>query len=219
MMPQPPAIQIDNLTVSYDGKTILSDFSLRLESGQKVTLSGRSGSGKSTVLRCILGFIIPNEGVIYINGEQLTSSSVWPLRRKMAYVAQEPLLGSGSVHEILERPFNYRANTKKRDNLSRIPELFTKFMLPNELINKDIELLSGGEKQRVAIISAELLDRRILLLDEASSALDKVSKQAVNEFFCARQDLSVLSISHEPEQFFCADQIIELQSGNGGKVR
>ena len=214
-----PAIQIDNLAIRHDGKSILSGFSLRLESGQKVTLSGRSGSGKSTVLRCILGFVIPDEGAIYINGERLTGSSVWTLRQQIAYVAQEPLLGTGSVREILERPFTYRANAKKRDNLSRVPELFAQFMLPAELINKDIELLSGGEKQRVAIISAELLDRKILLLDEAGSALDRVSKQAVNEFFCARRDLSVLSVSHEPEQFFCTDRIFELQPGSGGNVR
>ncbi len=218
-MSQPPAIQIDNLAIRYDGKTLLSDFSLRLESGQKVTLSGRSGSGKSTVLRCILGFVIPDEGAIYINGERLTGSSVWTLRQQIAYVAQEPLLGSGSVREILERPFTYRANAKKRENLSRIPELFDRFTLPGDLIHKNIELLSGGEKQRVAIISAELLDRRIFLLDEASSALDRISKQAVNEFFCDRRDLSVLSVSHEPEQFFCTDRIFELSPGSGGDVR
>lgn len=215
-MERSPAIEINNLTIQFDGKSVLSGFSMQLEPGQKATLTGRSGSGKSTVLRCILGFVVPGGGVIRVDGEELNSVSVWKLRRKLAYVAQEPLLGSGTVREILERPFSYRANVRLKENLARVPKLFERFMLPSELIDKNIDKLSGGEKQRVAIISAEILVRSIYLLDEVSSALDRVSKQTVNEFFCAREDLSVLSVSHEPEQFFCADQIVELEGGSPG---
>lgn len=208
-----PIIEIENLSVQFDGKTVLADFSLDLNTGEKITLTGRSGSGKSTLLHCILGFVIPFKGIIRINREELNDISVWNLRTILAYVAQEPTLGSGTVQELLERPFSYRANAKKRHNLSRIPELFQRFLLPADLLQKDIGRLSGGEKQRIAIISAELLDRRIYLLDEASSALDSESKQAVNEFFCYRKDISVLSVSHEPEYFFCADRIVQITSG------
>ncbi|TKJ39103.1 ABC transporter ATP-binding protein [candidate division LCP-89 bacterium B3_LCP] len=211
----PPAIQIDNLTVQFDGKIVLSDFALHLEPGEKITLTGRSGSGKSTLLKSILGFVVPERGSIHIGGRELTGSSVWELRTHMAYVAQEPLLGSGTVSEILQRPFSYRTNADKCDNLSRIPNLFDRLLLPRDLLDQDVSLVSGGEKQRIAIISADLLDRRIYLLDEASSALDEDSKHAVNEFFIERLDLSVLSVSHDPENFFCRDRVVTLNRPDG----
>lgn len=217
-MSLPPAIEIENLTVRFDGKTVISRFSLRLESGSKIALTGSSGSGKTTLLRCILGFVVPDEGTIRINGERLTSASVWTLRSILAYVAQEPDLGSGTVGQILERPFTYRVNMGKRDNLSRIPNLLERLLLPSSLLDKEIEKLSGGEKQRVAIISADLLDRSIFLLDEASSALDNPAREAVADFFRHRRDLSMLSVSHDPEGFSFCDRIIKLRSeADGGK--
>jgi putative ABC transport system ATP-binding protein len=207
------AIEIDNLTVRFNGRAVLDAFSLRLGVGQKATLTGRSGSGKTTVLRCLLGFVVPDAGAIRIDGEALTARSVWWLRTKLAYVAQEPDLGEGTVRDVLERPFDYSANAHLRENLSHVDELFGAFLLPAGLLGDEITTLSGGEKQRVALVSALLLDRRILLLDEASSALDKTSEKAIAAFLASRADLTVLSVSHNPEGFHFADQIVELPGG------
>lgn len=215
-MDKEAAIKIDNLTVRFGGRKVVQRFGLCLEPGDKVTLTGRSGSGKSTVLHCILGFVESDEGAIYIEGERLTRESVWRLRTRLAYVAQEPDVGFGRVREILERPFAYRVNAAMRGNLSRTPGLFDLFMLPTLLLDKDIATLSGGEKQRVAIISSVLLERRIFLLDEASSALDDVAKRAVAEFFGSRGDLTVLSVSHDTAGFDFSDRVVELPGGSGG---
>jgi energy-coupling factor transporter ATP-binding protein EcfA2 len=79
-----------------------------------------------------------------------------------------------------------------------------------ELLEKEIQTLSGGEKQRVAIVSAILLERRIFLLDEAYSALDREARDIVLDYFRCREDLTVLSVSHDPERFSLSGPVIEL---------
>jgi putative ABC transport system ATP-binding protein len=211
------AIEIGDLTVRFAGRAVLDGFWLRLGMGEKATLTGRSGSGKTTVLRCILGFVVPDGGAIHIDGEALTARSVWHLRRKLAYVAQEPELGDGTVRDVVERPFAYHANADLRDNLDRVDDLFGEFLLPRSLLGDDVTTLSAGEKQRVAIVSAVLLDRRIILLDEASSALDKTSEKAIADYFGSRDDLTVLSVSHNPEGLSFSGQLVELSGGYNGE--
>lgn len=209
-MDRPAALEIDRLTVGFDGQEVLRDFSLMLEPGRKALLTGPSGCGKSTVLRCLLGFVATEAGSIRIAGAPLTPQSVWTLRRHFAYVGQEPDLGAGVVREILEQPFHYHANTSLRGNLDRVPELFDTFGLPRAYLDKAIGDLSGGEKQRVALISALLLDRDIFLLDEVTSALDRVSKQIVADYFRSRTEATVLFVAHDPEWFPFADPVIQM---------
>jgi len=204
------AIDIDRLTVQVGGQEILSNLSLRLAKGRKATLVGPSGSGKSTLLLALLGFVAPTEGTIRIFDEELTASSVWQLRTRMAYVSQEPELGEGTVRQILNHPFTFKNNRHLRDNMERVPELMEKLYLPAHLLDKDIASLSGGEKQRVALIIALLLEREILLLDEASSALDQGTKQAAIDLLYSKEDLTMLSVTHDQEWIEAADDLIEL---------
>jgi ABC-type iron transport system FetAB ATPase subunit len=216
------AIDIDRLSVQVGGQKIISNLSLRLAKGRKATLVGPSGSGKSTLLLALLGFVAPAGGTILIFGEELTASSVWRLRTRMAYVSQEPELGEGSVRRILSHPFTFRNNRHLKDNMERAPELMEKLYLPGHLLEKDISSLSGGEKQRVALISALLLEREILLLDEASSALDHSAKQAAIDLLKSREDLTLLSVTHDREWIEAADDLIELsgmqQSPKGSRA-
>jgi len=212
-MDRPATLEIKDVTVRLNGQTILQDFSLGLEAGQKALLTGPSGCGKSTVLRCLLGFVVPQAGSVHIAGQALTAESVWTLRRRIAYVGQEPDLGAGLVRDILERPFHYRANTALRGNLARVPELFDAFGLARSLLDKDAGDLSGGEKQRVALVSALLLDRDIFLLDEVTSALDPASKRKVLDNFRSRTEATMLFVAHDAESFPFADSVIEMQGG------
>ncbi len=209
------AIELRDVTINVGGKTPLDGFDLRVESGERVTLSGRSGSGKTTVLRTILGFVVPESGEVVVGGEVLTPHSVWDIRQQVAYVAQEPELGRGTAREIIERPFEYRANAHLSENLHGMGKLAKAFLLDHDLLDRKVEDLSGGEKQRVAIIAALLLDRKILLLDEASSALDSDSKAAVAE--CLRNDesLTILSVSHDTKGFDIGGRNVSLTSGGG----
>ena len=204
------ALEARDVRVRFGEQAVLRGFSLALGPGEKALLTGPSGCGKSTVLRCFLGFVVPEAGSVHIEDKELTPVSVWPLRRRIAYVAQEPDLGTGTAMEALERPFHYRANSALRGNLDRVLEWFERFRLDRDLLRKDVGDLSGGEKQRIALISAILLDRPIFLLDEITSALDKTSKQAVAEYFRSRQDVTMLVVAHDPEVFSFVSHVVEL---------
>ena len=203
-------LELRNVTVRFGRQTVLEDFSLSLKTGEKALLTGPSGCGKSTVLRCLLGFAMPDTGSVYIKGDPLNAASVWGLRKHLAYVGQEPELGAGIVHDVLERPFHFHANASLRENLRRVPELCEQFGLAQSLLNKEPTDLSGGEKQRIALISAILLDRTIFLLDEVTSALDRTSKKTVLDFFQSRDEITALFVAHDSEWFSFASQVIEM---------
>jgi len=187
---------------------VLEGFSMSLGAGETALLTGPSGCGKSTVLRCLLGFVAPKTGSVRLGGEPLNAETVWHLRRLE--------LGTGTVREVLERPFHYRANAGLRDNLKRIGALFERFGLARVLLDKEAGDLSGGEKQRVALIAAILLDRPIFLLDEVTSALDRAGKQNVADYFRSRDDATVLLVAHDPELFSFADRVVPVGPGSGG---
>ncbi|MFP4353965.1 MAG: ATP-binding cassette domain-containing protein [Phycisphaerae bacterium] len=206
---QQPAVQIEQVTVRFDGQAVLESLDLTVPAGRKVVLSGPSGSGKSTLLRCLLGLLVPQSGRIVIEGTELDDRTVWQVRRRIGYVAQEPVLGSGTAREVLHRPFSYRANQDQAENLQRVPELFDRFCLSGSLLDKPVEKLSGGQKQRVALVSGILLDRPVLLLDEPGSALDEDNRRAVGEYL-ARSDRTVLVAGHGGDWGEYVDQVVEL---------
>ena len=165
-----------------------------------MTLTGPSGSGKSTLLRCLLGFV-PFTGAISVDGISIDVRSIWDIRQKIAYVAQEPDLGDDRVEATLRLPLNYRANRSLRWDPGEVDALCEVFLLSPGLLTKEMSTLSGGEKQRIALIAALLLHRPLLLLDEAGSALDGAAKQQVREYLVSRTDLTILSVSHDVREF------------------
>jgi putative ABC transport system ATP-binding protein len=204
-------LKLSDLRIDLDGRPLFEGVSLHLKEGEKTTLSGPSGSGKSTLLRSIIGFI-PFKGTISINGDDLDVHTVWKLRRAIAFVDQEPDLGGGPVKDVLLRPFSYRANQHQPYEQQEVDSLFERFLLPDSLKGKEMSSLSGGEKQRVALISALLLHRPLLLLDEAASALDKEIKTIVREYLCSQTDLTILSVSHDVRDFSLSGAVLDMQT-------
>ena len=191
------AIEMKGISVVFGVKPVLNDLSLSLCAGEKVCLRGPSGSGKSTVLRCIAGLVIPRQGEVRIQSEVLTGRSAWSLRRHIAMVPQEPAWSSGTLQDVLLRPFDFRANQSSRPPHAELNRWMIQLELPRDLLDKDIKKLSGGEKQRAAFIAAMLLKRPILLLDEATSALDQENKHRIYTAIGERPDLTVLAVSHD----------------------
>lgn len=218
-MADTPALEIQNLTVRYDGRAVLDRLTLLCAPGEKVVLRGQSGCGKTTVLRCVLGFVVPDEGEIRVEGRAVTNHSVWDVRRRMAYVGQEPDLGAGTVRAAIEQPFSYRANEHLRENLSLAHGLLDCLRLSPSVLDQEIDTISGGEKQRIGLVSALLLERPVLLLDEASSALDEESASAMADLLRSRSDLTVLAVSHNVAWASFADRTVELPGGSNGERR
>lgn len=177
---------------------VLNDFSFEIAAGDKVNISGRSGIGKTILIRLLLGFEKPDNGDIFFENEPLTDVSVWNVRRRVAYVSQDLNIGRGKVHAFFDETLSLKVNLPQKPNSpAEIKCLLKYFELPESILGKNIEELSGGEKQRIAIINALLLKRRIFLLDEVTSALDKSLKIKVLDYFLLNPDFTVLYISHD----------------------
>ncbi|MHC5141719.1 MAG: ABC transporter ATP-binding protein [Planctomycetota bacterium] len=207
-------INVDNLTLGYDGHTLFESLSFEIKSGQKVCIDGPSGSGKSSLLRAMLGFVRPQSGSITIDNQPVNNKTVWSLRHRIGYVTQEPDLGSQSVLERIRQPFGYKANAHLEFNMDTLEAYLDQFKLPRILLSKQTTDLSGGEKQRIAIIISLLLDRDLLLLDEPTSALDKESKQVLRDLL-ANLHKTIVFISHEDVLLDIKDMTLQLQAAGG----
>jgi len=134
----------------------------------------------------------------------------------MAYVPQEPDLGNDTLAAWFRPPFAYRANAGLKDRLGLIPRWMDLLSLPRELLSKSAADLSGGEKQRAAVIGAILLRRPILLLDEPTSALDEKNVRRVLDGLFSLEDTTILAVSHDPALLDRSDRVIELTGAGGG---
>lgn len=206
----PPLLEVRQMGLRFQNKHLISDLDFSLEAGQKISVKGKSGSGKSSLLRCILGFVVPASGSIHFKGEKLSERTIWNLRRCIGYVPQEPELGDLEVLAFLEKPYQYRANHRQALDRARLKGLFAAFHLDEELLHKSSRLLSGGEKQRIAMISALLLDREFYLFDEATSALDADTRLAVVTYLHEMQGLSALFVTHDPHLLELSDKVIAI---------
>ncbi|MGE5679946.1 MAG: ATP-binding cassette domain-containing protein [Bacillota bacterium] len=187
----------ENVTIEFNGRLILKNFSLKIKENEKILIYGKSGIGKSTILKLALGNLRPQSGRILYKGRPLSREVVWQVRKEAAYVSQDMEIGNGKVKEFLKLVFSYKANSHLSDISTEINELSDYFELNRDSLEKNIEDLSGGEKQRFMIITAILLKRKIFLLDEVTSGLDPVLKKKVISFFLNESNWTEIIVSHD----------------------
>lgn len=167
-----PAIALHQLTFGYDKHLLFEDFSLEIQQGDFLCISGESGCGKSTLLRLINGLLLPQKGHVCIQGTPLHHHNLISLRRTMGFVLQESALFSHlTVYQNMCYCLDLEKKTAKA-KLSRIKELLPLVNLSESLLLKFPHELSGGQRQRVGIIRGIAHAPRIVLMDEPFSALD-----------------------------------------------
>jgi putative ABC transport system ATP-binding protein len=191
-------IEYRNIYLKFDEKQIFSDLTLKINRGDKVAILGRSGAGKSSLFALVLGFIHPDSGEVFFEGKVVDENSVWKVRRKTAYVDQDVSFTEGNILDWFGFASKLRSNASLNLKTERIYGLMDHFELERDLLKKNVTELSGGERQRFAIILAVLLDRKVFLLDEITSALDKELKKKTAAFFLKEKEWTVVSISHDP---------------------
>jgi len=206
---QEEIIKYENIGKFFGSKKVISDFSIRILRGRKILLRGKSGTGKSTLFKMLLGFEKPSEGSLYYRGKPVNSQVAWEIRKEVSYVSQDTDLGQGPVKDLLDEIFTYLPNREKRSP-EKLNTLMKEFELEKDILNKNFENLSGGEKQRIGILIALMLGRDIFLLDEATSALDSELKKRVVDHFLKHEDWTLFVISHDKEWERDEVEIVEI---------
>ena len=193
-------LQVNDLCVRYGAEEVLREVNLHVSLGEAVCVTGRSGSGKTTLLRAVMGFVPPAAGSITVGGTVLTSRTAESLRRKIAWMPQNPALPTEWVGEMVRMPFSLRANRKVAFSEQRLLDCFARLGLEPELLQKRTHEISGGQNQRIMLAVSALLDKPLLVIDEPTSALDPASGKAAVEFVrsLAEEGRAVLAVSHDP---------------------
>lgn len=214
----PYAVEFQDVTMGYNGNgAVLEQLSFRLETGQQAALVGSSGAGKSTVLRLICGLYQPQDGKVFLLGNDLFACDLSQARRNLALVNQSPYLFPVSITENIAygRSGATQADIVNAARLANAHDFITR--LPdgyNTHAGEWGNRLSGGQRQRIALARAFLKDAPVVLLDEPTSALDSESEAAVQE---AIQRLtagrSVLVVAHRLSSLKHVDTLFVLDRG------
>jgi len=209
------SINFENIDFSYpeeNGKA-LDKINLKINQGDNLAFVGASGSGKTSMLNLLLKFYSPSAGRILIDGKELSELSTGSWRKQIALVTQEPFIFNDSIYENIKfgRDYIDRAKAKKALEQARLSKYVNSL---DQSVGERGQLLSGGEKQRLAIARALAGDPELLLLDEPTSALDA---QAENEVSQAIKDAmngrTAIIIAHRFSTIKHADKIVVLDKG------
>jgi putative ABC transport system ATP-binding protein len=192
-------IEFKNIFLKFGEKVILENFNLKILTEDKIVIIGPSGIGKSSLFNLVLGLKQAQSGGIFFKNKKINPQNIQFLRSQIAYVDQDNSLGTGSVKEIIEDYFSFEVNTNKILNEDQLKKMISDFSLDSDILKKNINQLSGGEKQRVSLIIALLLDRPILLLDEISSALDPKLVGGVINKILELKNKTIIVVAHDTE--------------------
>ena len=205
-------ICFENITLSIHRQILLEQTGLQIAGGDKVVVRGPSGCGKSSLLKALVG-ALPFQGTIRIDGIELSAETVAQIRSMIGFIGQEPILGADRVREALLLPFSYKAHHGRRPSNEQILSILKRLHLNPDILDSESKRISGGEKQRIAIARALLLNKTIFIADEITSALDPESKQAVMaELF--RPDITILSVSHDPDWIDACSRAVHIEKRN-----
>ena len=190
--------------------TVLQDFSCQIPAGKITGISGRSGTGKTTLINLLSSLFHPDSGTIKVGGREI-SENIPAWRRQLAYVPQNVFIFDGTLRENIALGSSLK---EIDDNL--IVEALKAAQLPEfaetpEMMLNSRSGLSGGQRQRIGIARALYASRKVLILDEATSALDQNTE---TEFLKVLENLrgkaTIIVISHRPETMAVCDKIIPL---------
>lgn len=210
-------LQLENIGYVIDNKTILDKVQFDLSAGEFKLITGPSGCGKSTLLKIISSLLSPTSGQIIFNGNDYSTIPPEEYRQQVSYCTQTPSLFGATVYDNLFFPYQIRNLPFNKDKIYKDLGYFS---LPDSILEKGINELSGGEKQRISLIRNLQFLPKILLLDEITSALDEANKVKVNELIhqlATQQNIAILWVTHDQDEIAHADDIITLPVHNADK--
>ncbi|MCP9807352.1 ATP-binding cassette domain-containing protein [Cyanobium sp. T1B-Tous] len=209
-------IELVNLQVRYPDapQPLLEEINLTIPQGGYTAITGVSGCGKTTLLRCLLRLMEPEAGVINIDGVDLSQLSVRHYRRQLGVVLQNAPLPTGSIYEVVRagRAYSHEEIWKALDQASMATDVERMPMQLETIISEGAMGISGGQRQRLSLARALVGQPKVLLLDEATSALDAPTQAAVTRTL---ESLAItrIAIAHRLSTIESADQIAVISGG------
>lgn len=216
-------LKVNNLSVSFDKKSILSNINLTFEKNTISCIIGSSGCGKTTLLKTINNSIVFDKelqiaGNIIFDGKIINDIAETTLRKEIAMLMQMPIVFPFSIYKNLEYVLNYHFKLSKNEKNDRIIDILKKVQLYDEIQNDlkmSAEKLSGGQKQRLCLARALLTEPSIILLDEPCSALDVYNTMCIENLLVSlKKELTIIIVTHNiQEAKRINDRIIFMKDG------
>ena len=209
-------ISIKNLSFQYEERKIIDDLSLFIKRGQKIAFVGESGSGKSTVIKILLGLLKYNQGEIYLGDMELSGICLNNLYDRVSYISQDVPVFDGTIKENLV----FEKNVSEEQMLDALKEVQLSHLVENLAEGLDTEIgekgtcLSGGEKQRLAFARLWFENPELVVLDEATSAMDNLTEENVMKSVMLKmKDKTVIAIANRLNSIAGFDRIILFREG------
>ena len=214
-------MEIKGLTKSFGDKEVLKGLNLSLRKEENTVILGKSGIGKSVFIKCIVGLIKPDSGMVKLFGEDISSfdeDSLHELRKKIGYLFQgAAIYDSMNVRENLEFPLKRTLLLKDKKKIKRLVEEALENVGLEEAINKKPSALSGGMRKRLGLARTLILKPQIILYDEPTTGLDPVTSEEISELIIKLQKkyhTSAIIITHDMKcARITANQIKMLKDG------
>lgn len=209
-------LKTENITKKYDGKTVISDINIELHHGELVSLLGVSGAGKTTLFNVISGLIAPEEGRVLLDGQDITGSA-----GHVSYMLQKDLLlDHKKIIDNVSLPLRIRGCSREEAR-QKAEVHFAEFGLDGTQYRYPGQL-SGGMRQRAALLRTYLASEGTVLLDEPFSALDAITKSSMHEWYLnvmKQIDLSTLLITHDIDEAILLSDRIYILGGSPGRIK
>lgn len=223
-------LRTENITISYEDKKVIDDISIHLESGELVSLLGVSGSGKTTLFNIISGLLVPDEGKVWLTekADEVNSATdgltadrdITGRPGSVAYMLQKDmLLPHKKIVDNVALPLLLKG-TSRKDARAHAEKFFEEFGLEGTQ-DKYPSQLSGGMRQRAALLRTYMASNGVVLLDEPFSALDTITKAAIHKWYLQVMEhisLSTLFITHDIDEAILLSDRIYVMSGAPGKI-
>lgn len=208
-------LETKNISMAFDGRTIIEDISIHVKKGELVSLLGLSGSGKTTLFNCIAGLYQPMTGQILMDGRNITGQT-----GHLAYMLQKDLLLQHyTIEDNVALPLVIRGQ-KRREARAAVQEYFPEFGLEGTQKMYPSQL-SGGMRQRAALLRTYMFSHDVALLDEPFSALDTITKSQIHEWYLDIMEeinLTTVFITHDIDEAILLSDRIYIMAGRPGRI-
>lgn len=212
------SIRLEHISKSFGEKKVLDDLNVSIKEGEFLTVIGRSGCGKTTMLKLMNGLLMPDTGDVLIEGKNLKEADIIALRRSIGYVIQNRGL---FPHMTVEKNITYvpviSGKKNKKENRELALRLLDMVGLERDMLSRYPAQLSGGQQQRVGIARALAANPHILLMDEPFGALDEITRQTMQDVIKKLQQdlkLTIVFITHDiREAMKLGDRVMVMDEG------